>query len=61
MRRQRDIERATEQAVRLHEDIIRWKGEEKDAAERVAYLESYLRDLQDVEVKMELLSAHMKG
>jgi hypothetical protein len=24
-------------------------------------LESYLRDLQDVEVKMEVLSAHMKG
>ncbi|TIA43948.1 hypothetical protein D6C76_05029 [Aureobasidium pullulans] len=61
MRRQRDIERATEQAVRLHEDITRWKGEEKDAGERIAYLESYLRDLQDVEVKMEVLSAHMKG
>ncbi|THX10092.1 hypothetical protein D6D13_05601 [Aureobasidium pullulans] len=61
MRRQRDIERATEQAVRLHEDITRWKGEEKDASERIAYLESYLRDLQDVEVKMEVLSAHMKG
>ncbi|THZ70083.1 hypothetical protein D6C85_06210 [Aureobasidium pullulans] len=61
MRRQRDIERATEQAVRLHEDITRWRGEEKDAGERIAYLESYLRDLQDVEVKMEVLSAHMKG
>ncbi|THW70803.1 hypothetical protein D6D19_07601 [Aureobasidium pullulans] len=47
--------------VRLHEDITRWKGEEKDAGERIAYLESYLRDLQDVEVKMEVLSAHMKG
>ncbi|THX58142.1 hypothetical protein D6D06_03198 [Aureobasidium pullulans] len=61
MRRQRDIERATKQAVRLHEDITRWKGEEKDAGERIAYLESYLRDLQDVEVKREVLSAHMKG